>query len=57
MARQNHPRRDALLRHRQPAGLLLDDFPMPPWATGLLVENVIGSDNVRELICLELELD
>jgi hypothetical protein len=31
----------------------LDDFPTPPWAARALVENVLGSDNVRELTCLE----
>jgi hypothetical protein len=35
----------------------LDDFPAPPWATWALVENVLGSDKVRELTCLEPELD
>jgi hypothetical protein len=35
----------------------LDKFPTPPRTTRALVEKVLSSDKVRELTCLEPELD
>jgi hypothetical protein len=43
----------AVMAQRAEGKKSLDDFPTPPWAARALVENVLGSDNVRELTCLE----
>ena len=38
-------------RHEDPDSL--DNFPTPPWATRALIENVLCSDTVEEMTCLE----
>jgi len=43
----------AVMAQRHEPKTSLDDFPTPPWATRALIENVLGSETVKDCSCLE----